>query len=249
MAEYEEVDALLAAITDEPLPEGARDDAAFMAEYGSATADVALLRERLTLIGDALAEGPRTAPEAVEVERAEPVRARTPRSRRPLRIALGTLAVACAATLVAGMGWLVTQAGQGANDATSSADKAAGPQDDAGADEDAKGESSLSAPGYLACSRLVVEGTVAQLDRVPGATLDRVTLDVSRYYKPDRGKDRITFVMAEDADPRLHKGDHVLVGIPLNSGTPDIWTTDEKEIARERAWILDALPDSRDLTC
>lgn len=72
---------------------------------------------------------------------------------------------------------------------------------------------------------------------------------MSRYYKPDQGKDQITFVMAEDVDPRLHKGDHVLVGIPLNSGTPDIWTTDEKQIAQERTWILDALPDSRDITC
>lgn len=142
MAEYQGVDALLAAITDEPLPEGAQDDAEFMAEHGSALADVALLREQLTLIGDALADGSKTA--AV----VEPVRARAPRKRRPLKIAFGALAVACAAGLMAGMGWLVVQAGQGASDdaGASSADKAAG------ADEDAKAESSLSAPGYLACS-------------------------------------------------------------------------------------------------
>ncbi|MCX5557731.1 hypothetical protein [Streptomyces sp. NBC_00038] len=242
MAEYQGVDALLAAITDETLPEGAQDDAEFMAEHGSALADVALLREQLTLIGDALADG---AKRATAVKPVKPVRARAPRKRRPLKIAFGALAVACAAGVMAGMGWLVVQAGQGVSDdaGASSADKAAG------ADEDAKGDSSLSAPGYLACSRLVVEGTVAQVDPVPGGALDRITLDVSRYYKPDRGKDQITFVMAEDVDPRLHKGDHVLVGIPLNSGTPDIWTTDEKQIAQERAWILDALPDSREITC
>ena len=55
MAEYEGMDALMAAITDEPLPEGARDDAEFLAEHRSALADIALLREQLRLMGDTLA--------------------------------------------------------------------------------------------------------------------------------------------------------------------------------------------------
>ncbi|WP_326723078.1 MULTISPECIES: hypothetical protein [unclassified Streptomyces] len=237
MAEYQGVDALLAAITDEPLPEGAQDDAEFMAEHRAAVADMALLRERLKGIGDALAD--RT--EATEPEpKPVPVRAPRKRTRRPLVLALGTLAATAVAAMVVGMGWLIMQAGSGVSsisDDSGSAEKAAG------------GDSSLSAPGYLACSRLVVEGTVAQVEQVPGGALDRITLDVSRYYKPDQGKDEITFVMNKDVDPRLHEGDHVLVGIPLNSGSPDIWTTGEKEIAQERAWILDALPDSRDITC
>ncbi|MGW3415251.1 hypothetical protein [Streptomyces sp. NPDC000888] len=237
MAEYQGVDALLAAITDEPLPEGAQDDAEFMAEHRSAVADMALLRERLTVIGDALADRTEAAepkPEPV------PVRAPRKRTRRPLVLALGTLAATAVAAMVVGMGWLIMQAGSGVSsisDDSGSAEKAAG------------GDSSLSAPGYLACSRLVVEGTVAQVEQVPGAALDRITLDVSRYYKPDNGKDQVTFVMDVNVDPRLHKGDHVLVGIPLNSASPDIWTTSEKEIAQERTWILDALPDSRDITC
>lgn len=239
MAEYEGVDALLAAITDEPLPEGAQDDAEFMAEHRSAVADMALLRERLTVIGDALAD--RTeAPEPKSVPKPVPVLAPRKRTRRPLVLALGTLAATVATAMVVGMGWLIMQAGSGVSsisDDSGSAEKAAG------------GDSSLSAPGYLACSRLVAEGTVAQVEQVPGAALDRITLDVSRYYKPDKGKDQITFVMDENVDPRLHKGDHVLVGIPLNSASPDIWTTGEKEIAQERTWILDALPDSRDITC
>ncbi|MFE9764277.1 hypothetical protein ACFYPC_07040 [Streptomyces sp. NPDC005808] len=238
MAEYEGVDALLAAITDEPLPEGAQDDAEFMAEHGSALADVALLREQLTLIGDVLADGTKST--AV----VEPVRVRVPRKRRPLKIAFGALAVTCAAGLMAGMGWLVVQAGQGVSDdvgASSAADK------DAGTEDDAKGGSSLSAPGYIACARLVVEGTVAQVEPFPATAQDRITLDVSRYYKPDKGKEEITFLMNEDVEPRLQKGDHVLVGIPYDEASPDIWTTSEQEIARERTWILDALPDSRDL--
>ncbi|MFD3932238.1 hypothetical protein [Streptomyces sp. NPDC058614] len=245
MAEYQGVDALLAAITDEPLPEGAQDDAEFMAEHRSAVADMALLRERLTAMGDALAdrtEAPEPEPEPVPkpVPKPVPVRAPRKRTRRPLVLALGTLAATAVAAMVVGMGWLIMQAGSGVSsisDDSGSAEKAAG------------GDSSMSAPGYLACSRLVVEGTVAQVEQVPGAAMDRITLDVSRYYKPDKGKDQITFVMDENVDPRLHKGDHVLVGIPLNSASPDIWTTGEKEIAQERTWILDALPDSRDLTC
>ncbi|MFJ2826839.1 hypothetical protein ACIPC1_04410 [Streptomyces sp. NPDC087263] len=236
MAEYEGVDALLAAITDEPLPEGAQDDAEFMAEHGSALADVALLREQLTLIGDALADGAKTATAV------KPVHVRSPRKRRPLRIAFGALAVTCAAALLAGTGWLVVQAGQGVGDAgSSSADKAAGAQDDT------SGGSKLSAPGYIACSRLIVEGTVAQVEPLPAAAQDRITLDVSRYYKPDKGKDQITFLMDEDIEPGLHKGDHVLVGIARGEASPDTWSTSEQEIAQERTWILDALPDSREL--
>ncbi|MFD0310231.1 hypothetical protein [Streptomyces sp. NPDC127119] len=56
-AAYEGIDALLAALTDDPLPAGARDDPEFMAEHRSAVADVALLREQLRIMGDTLADG------------------------------------------------------------------------------------------------------------------------------------------------------------------------------------------------
>ncbi len=52
--EHDGVDALMAAITDEPLPDAARADAGFMAEHATATAEVALLREQLGIIGQAL---------------------------------------------------------------------------------------------------------------------------------------------------------------------------------------------------
>ncbi|MCZ0999044.1 hypothetical protein O1M63_14470 [Streptomyces mirabilis] len=71
MAEYEGVDALLAAITDEALPEGAGDDPEFLAEHRSAVADVALLREQLAVIGDALAD---------RAQEAKPVPVRAPES-------------------------------------------------------------------------------------------------------------------------------------------------------------------------
>ncbi|WP_369246623.1 hypothetical protein [Streptomyces sp. R41] len=246
MAEYEGVDALLTAITDEPLPAGAHDDAEFMAEHRAAVADVALLREQLEAIGNALADrGEETKPVPRGTTRKRtrrPERAPRNRGRRPLALAVGTLAAAAVATMVVGMGWLIAQGGMGGGNDTASSSKA----DSA---DNKGGDSSLSTPGYIACSRLIVEGTVTEVEPVPGTAQDRITLDVDRYYKPVKGKDQVTFVMDQDVDPRLHKDDHVLVGIPRNSASPDIWTTKEKDIARERAWILKALPQSQGLAC
>jgi hypothetical protein len=251
VAEYEgsaAMDALMAAITDEPGPEGARDDAEFMAEHRSALADVALLREQLAVIGDALADDKKATEPARPVRRPRrsgnrrPAGAPKKRSRHPgaLAVSLGVLAVAVVASMVVGMSWLLAQGG-GMSGSSDSAAKA---------DSDNKGaSSSLSAPGYIACSRLIVEGKVARVEQVPGATQDRITLDVDRYYKPAKGADHITFLMAQDADPRLHRGDHVLVAIRSHAATPDKWTTGEAAIARERAWILKALPQSQGVRC
>ncbi|MEW2166195.1 hypothetical protein AB0912_24815 [Streptomyces sp. NPDC007084] len=288
MAEYEEADALLAAITDAPLPQGARDDIVFMAEHRSAREDVDVLREQLVIIGDALAadRAGATRPAGAAKRRARPAReakasrkaraARSPAPGRPAEprplaapgrppadpghppaapgrpltapgrtrrrgafaVGAGALAAAAAASLVVGMGWLAAQGGTGANDATAG---------DAKADQGAKG--SLSAPGYIACSRLIVEGTVAKVGQVPGTGQDRVTLDVYHYYKPAKGEKEITFLMDRDVGFRPRQGDEVLVGIPRHAATPDIWTTGDAAIARERSWIVKALPESRGLTC
>lgn len=113
-------DALMAAITGEPLPPGAGADA--HGEYRSATADVALLREQLNLLGDALGD-------AVPEEHPAPAPAPAPAPRRrPFRLALGVLAAACAGVVVTSLGWLVVQSGSGATDDTaggSAADKSA----------------------------------------------------------------------------------------------------------------------------
>ncbi|PAZ12405.1 hypothetical protein CLM62_29890 [Streptomyces sp. SA15] len=249
MAEYEggpAADALLAAILDEALPDRVQGDPEFMAEHRSAAADVALLREQLTLIGDTLAGGERAAEPAPAPAAASRNRtrrsARAPRNRRPLALALGTLAAACAAALVVGMGWLVAQGGMSGSDSGAGTQSAA----DGGAKEEAAGRGSA---GYLACARLVVEGTVTEVEPLPGAVQDRITLEVERYYKPDKGKDEVTFLMAKDAHPRLGEGDHALIGIPRDAATPDIWTTGEEDIARERRWITKALPEARTLDC
>ncbi|GAX50225.1 hypothetical protein [Streptomyces olivochromogenes] len=244
MAEYEGVDALLAAITDEALPEGAGDDPEFMAEHRSAVADVALLREQLAVIGDALAD---------REEEAKPVPVRAPRKRtrrpegaprnrgrRPLALVVGTLVVAAVAAMVVGMGWILAHNGAGVSE-TSGA-KAA----DSGSAGDG---ASLSAPGYLACARLVAEGTVADVEPLPGTTENRITLHVDRYYKPEKGKAEVVLVLDEEVAPRPREGERVLVALQDDPATPTGWTTGEKAIADERAWIVKALPASRTLTC
>lgn len=65
-AEYDGVDALMAALSDEPLPEPARRDPAFLAARDAAVADLAVLREQLSLIGDALAGAGGAVPAARE---------------------------------------------------------------------------------------------------------------------------------------------------------------------------------------
>jgi hypothetical protein len=249
--------ALMAVITGEAPPDDALADDAFMAEYRSATADVALLREQLDLLGQALAE-PERVSEPVPEQDPEPgpgaggggasvtsLSARRDR-RKPWDLALKGLVAAVGAGLVIGMGWLVVQSGGmdagGDQGASSAADGSAGREH---ADEDAK----LSNAGYLACARIVVEGTLAKVEIVPGTGQDRITLDVTRYFKPDKGRARITFPMETGAEPRLRAGDHVLVGISGGQAHPDMWTTGEKEIARDRAWITEALPASRTFPC
>ncbi|MFD5481216.1 hypothetical protein [Streptomyces hawaiiensis] len=164
---------------------------------------------------------------------------------KPVDVALKGLVAAAVAGLVIGMGWLVVQSGgmsAGGDQGGSAADSSvARPQ----TGEDAK----LSDAGYLACARIVVEGIVTEVETVPDTGQDRITLDVTRYYKPDKGRARITFPMETGAEPSLRAGAHLLVGISGEQAHPDMWTTGEKEIARDRAWITAALPASRTSPC
>jgi hypothetical protein len=244
-------DPLMAVITDEPLPEAAREDAGFLAEHRSAAADVALLREQLGIIGHALAEAPGSpaAEAAVPPVRRPSAPSRPSRPRRRLfALALGGLAVAGAATFVSGMAWLLTQAGGSSEGAA--ADKSAA---QAGSKEE--GGLRFGSPRYLVCARLVVEGTVTGLEPVPGAGQTRITLDVTRTYKPEQpGKsaadgDPLVFLVEDGVLKPLHVGDHALVGFPRQGVLPDALFTDEREIATERAWIVRSLPESRTLTC
>ncbi|MEU2599324.1 hypothetical protein ABZ669_19295 [Streptomyces hirsutus] len=266
--EYDGVDALMAAILDEPLPAAARQDPAFLAARDAAAADVAVLREQLGLIGDTLVREAEPGPAPV---RPLPAVARPPRrARRPLRVAFGALAAAAAASVLLGMGWLVTQAGQGDGMSSSAgADRKAVEAGEAPGAEGSAG-TGFGTPHYLACARLVAEGTVSAVEPVPGTGQERVTLEVTRRYKPAPGtgpdEDASAEEQAEEQDeagevtfltgpsgstdrPRLRTGDRVMVGLPREGSVPDAVIVGEEDIAPERARVTAALPASRTLTC
>ncbi|WP_221352437.1 hypothetical protein [Streptomyces beigongshangae] len=244
-------DALRAAITDEPLPDGALEDEEFAADHRAALADVAVLREQLKMIGAALAEP--EAPPGDPAPRRSAGRpdgtpgkgSRRPRARRAF--AVGTMIATALAGVVVGMSWLVARGG---GDGVSSSDASSSKQDaDGGATDSEKAGGARNGPIRIACARIVVEGTVVRVEGAPGTRQDLVTVDVDRYYKPEEGKGEITFPMAMDAHPPLRRGDQALVVISGGAATPDILTTGEREIAYDRAWILKALPEADGLRC
>ncbi|MEU9173205.1 hypothetical protein AB0D34_36495 [Streptomyces sp. NPDC048420] len=229
-AEHDGLDALMAAITDEPLPKSAAADPAFRAEHRAARADVALLREQLRIIGENLTEVPPAA---------KPVPLRPTRTRRHARtFAFGTLAVAAVASTVTGLGWLLGHSGA---DNLTSADSGA-----------SKAESGVrfGSPAYLACATTVAEGEVTVVKELPATGELQVTVQVSRYFKQTRDLGRLTYVIGEyDLPEPLTTGTHVLFGVSEGSPSPDHWAVGEKEVARERAWVTASLPESRTLSC
>ncbi|MFE5604732.1 hypothetical protein ACFQ8O_36780 [Streptomyces coelicoflavus] len=243
-------DALMAAITGEPLPPDAGPDA--HGEYRSATADVALLREQLNLLGDALGDAvpqDRPAPEPAPTSAPAPVSVPAPR-RRPFRLALGVLAAACAGVVVTGLGWLVVQSGTGATDDTaggSAADKSVVRPGSPTAGQEAAPV--FGTPRYLACARLVAEGTVTAAEPVPGAARHRITLRVTRAHAPGDGTGPTATFVLDDTLARLAPGDRVLVGVLRDRPTADTVITGDRNIATARTWITASLPESRTLTC
>ncbi|AJP05629.1 hypothetical protein TU94_11440 [Streptomyces cyaneogriseus subsp. noncyanogenus] len=230
----------MAAITGDPLPPGARADAAALAEHRSAVSDVALLREQLGLIAQALTEPPAAGRAPAPAPGPAPARPRAPRPRRrPLALVLGTLAAACAAAVATGLGGLPL----GADGDTGEASGVSAA--DAGAKTDAPAS---GVPGLLACARLVAEGTVTALERVPGTGRYRVTLEVTRSYRPAEGDGRAAFTL-EDAPARLRAGDEVLVVLPRHGSVPDALFVGEREIAPERAAVGAARPASPEPSC
>ncbi|MEU3839160.1 hypothetical protein AB0E88_03855 [Streptomyces sp. NPDC028635] len=150
---------------------------------------------------------------------------RTRRRPRGRALALGTLVTAVAVSGALGASWLITHAPGGDVSADGASSKAA----DAGA-----GAAREGAAAYLACARLVVEGTVTAVQPGGGAGQQRVTLRVTRSYKPAKAPAAVTFTWEEFLGPRPAKGDHALVGIPRNADVPDTWVVDPQELAQER---------------
>ena len=235
--EYDGVDALMAAITDEPLPEAARADAGFMAEHAVATAEVALLREQLGLIGHALSEPePEPAPKP----------SRPARRRRPaLRVlAYGTLATAVIAGMVTGVAWLGAHSGGATADSSSAQSKS-----DAPAKMSGDGLPPSDPEEALACDRLVVEGTVAEVETHVDDPWTRIVLTVIRSYKPAESPSQVSFLLDGGADPKPRQGQHVLVEVGRGQQNASLWAVGDTRVAVNRAWILKALPGSRTTTC
>ncbi|MFB9467532.1 hypothetical protein ACFF45_33845, partial [Streptomyces cinereospinus] len=168
---------------------------------------------------------------------------------RPLlRIAHGGLAVAAAAAVLAGLGWLATRSGAGTDTASGAG------ADSAAVDSAHTPAGPLGRPAYLACTRLLAEGEVTRVVPVPGTDRERVTLDVARSYVP-AGADpaQVTFVKDDDAvlgAPRhLHVGDYVLVAVARRADTADFWFVGEEAVAEQRRAIAGALPRARTGTC
>lgn len=236
-------DALMAAITGEELGDEARSDSAFLAEYRAAEADIALLREQLGLLGTTLSETPSETPSGARPA-PKPVPARLrPRSqarRRARTLAFGTLAVAAAASVVTGLGWLVGHSGE--------LDRGAG----ASSDSAAKAEAGVrfGGPAYLACATTVAEGEVTAVKALPASGQVQVTVHVTHYFKPTLGAKDLTYVVDEYtlAEP-LTRGTAVLFGVSPGSPAPDHWVVGTRQIAKERAWITASLPESRTTAC
>ncbi|CAM5675207.1 hypothetical protein SVIOM342S_07166 [Streptomyces violaceorubidus] len=102
-------------------------------------------------------------------------------------------------------------------------------------------------PRYLACARLVAEGTVTAAEPVPGAARHRITLRVTHAYAPAGSAPTTTFVL-DDHLARLGPGDRVLVG-GLRDQHADTVITGDRNIATARARVTASLPEARTLTC
>ncbi|MCX4558063.1 hypothetical protein OHA02_17870 [Streptomyces phaeochromogenes] len=271
MAEYEGMDALMAALTDEPLPEDARDDAEFLAEHRSALADIALLRDQLRLMGDTLAtETPASEPQPL-TEPQPPTKPKSLRTPKPLRtprqlrepkpfrppkaagpsrppwyrryagVALGTLVVGAGTAMLGGMVWLGVQGGGAGGSSDSSAAK-----EDSGA-----GDSSLYSPEmHLACSKVLVEGTVQSITPTDDGNV-RVVLKVKRYYRPEQSvveHPTITVTLLDSARADLKVGTYTLVRVPVYPQDRQDWETGWG-VGDARKGIVDALPGARGMEC
>ncbi|MGW2635418.1 hypothetical protein [Streptomyces sp. NPDC001348] len=226
----DDLDALRAVLAGEPLTGRDRADAAFMADHRAATADVALLREQLGIIGDALA-GPEPRPRPAA--RNAPAGERWYRHPGVRTLSFGALVTTAVASVLLGLGWLVTsnngideQSGGSASDKSVSGGSARG-------------------PARLACADLVVEGDITKVRRIPGTDEDRVTLRVTRHYVPEKGKDEVTVLVARETVPDPRPGQHVLAAMHKGLTQPARWLTGATEITRERAALVRELPKPR----
>ncbi|MEU0333334.1 hypothetical protein [Streptomyces sp. NPDC006193] len=171
-------------------------------------------------------------------------RGRVRGGRRARRVAVGSLAGVAAFCLALGLGRLVTGAGDSAGGGAAARSAA-----DAGGKAAGDAAESAEPERVLACSRLVVEGTVARVRRERGSPSSRVTLTVLRSYKPAHGPAEVGFLLDGDAEPAPRVGQHVLVRVARGEETAGLWAVGDARVAEARARITDALAGSRHTSC
>ncbi|WP_328771570.1 hypothetical protein [Streptomyces sp. NBC_00286] len=262
MAGYEaegdaRTDALLAAITDEPLSQEALDDPEFMAEHRLAVADVAALREQLMFMGEALAaESEPSQAEPVPARTAKPAKPAKPaRSWQPRRyagLAVGALVIAMGTTLLGGLVWLGVQNSGGGDAGTSSADSAAGKAESSSGEDtatDERGEKPFSPELYIACSKVLVQGTVLSVTRRDEGDV-RVVLEAKRYLRPEQtvAEHPTIAVNLSDSARDLKVGVDALVRVPVHTQEVQEWKVGP-EAAEFSERLIDALPGAHGLKC
>jgi len=215
-------DALMYAITGEPVPAAVAGRPAFAEEAAHAEATVASLRRGLHALGAELAQAPPDTPHAVSASRRSSRFATGPRSwSRPWLVvaAAGVVGVALAG-------------GIALNNRTDGSE----PSD------------SRSLPGVVACAETIAVGKVTATSQQGDRLV--VTLATERYLKPDNGPAVLSISdpvpAAGAAGPGWSVGDRVLVVVhDAASGTIDHFAG--LDIDTEWAWMERALPASRSI--
>ncbi|WP_445279746.1 hypothetical protein [Streptomyces sp. DSM 118148] len=275
--EHGGMDALMAAITGAPLPPQAQGDPALRAEHRSAEADVAVLKEQLVRLAEALTGEPQqpapgTTPadgpagegtgggaEGAGTEGAAgsaPAGVRgagRPRSvRRPGGAGRpGGVRRGARVLLgsVAGVMAFGLVAGLGWAVVRSGGGVSAGSDKSADAKSRADGPARAASGPALSCYRLLAEGTVTWVDRRTRAPRIRVVLTVTRSYRPAHGPSEVAFLLGAAASPAPRSGQHVLAGVARDRQEASLWAVGDARVADERARFTGTASESAPAPC
>ncbi|GLF97173.1 hypothetical protein [Streptomyces yaizuensis] len=159
--------------------------------------------------------------------------------------------VAAAAALVIG---LVAYNGSGPGDGAGGQAKAAGDSSAAREDKGAAGSMSQSDAEGVACARLIAEGDIVSVRDAPEKGRILLTLDITKWIKPDGGKQRVELDLVDPAITEGRQdygaGDNVLITVPTRRDlAPGIYAEGGKERKFFQDVIYGVLMQSKTTTC